>query len=235
MTEPKGGTTRREFLKDTGRIAAATSALAGVTIPSVHAAENNTIKVALIGCGGRGTGAAANAPRSRTDRSSSWRWPTSSRTSWIAHDQLKKEFSDSSKSNTMDVPEDRKFVGFDAYKKAMECLEPGDVAIMATPPAFRWVQFTEAIARKLNVFMEKPITVDGPSTQRMLAARRRLGQEEPQGGRRPDVPPLRCPGRVVQADQRRRDRRPADFSAPIARPARSARRSPRPSPTASAS
>ncbi|AGA30993.1 Gfo/Idh/MocA family protein [Singulisphaera acidiphila] len=170
MTEPKGGTTRREFLKDTGRIAAATSALAGVAIPSVHAGENNTIKVALIGCGGRGTGAAANALsvqqgpiklvamadvfQDKLDR---------------AHDQLKKEFADSSKPNTLDVPDDRKFVGFDAYKKAMECLEPGDVAIMATPPAFRWVQFGEAIARNLNVFMEKPITVDGPSTRRMLA------------------------------------------------------------------
>ena len=51
---------RREFLKNTGRIAAA-SALAGVAVPHVHAAENNTIQVALIGCGGRGTGAAANA------------------------------------------------------------------------------------------------------------------------------------------------------------------------------
>ena len=51
---------RREFLKNTGRVAAA-SALAGVAVPHVHAAENNTIQVALVGCGGRGTGAAANA------------------------------------------------------------------------------------------------------------------------------------------------------------------------------
>ena len=51
---------RREFLKNTGRVAAA-SALAGIALPHVHAGENNTIQVALIGCGGRGTGAAANA------------------------------------------------------------------------------------------------------------------------------------------------------------------------------
>ena len=51
---------RREFLKNTGRIAAV-SALAGVAIPRVHAAEDNTIQLALIGCGGRGTGAAADA------------------------------------------------------------------------------------------------------------------------------------------------------------------------------
>ena len=68
----------------------------------------------------------------------------------------------------MDVPDDRKFIGFDAYKKAMDCLRPGDVVILTTPPAFRWVHFTYAIKKGINVFMEKPITVDGPSTRRML-------------------------------------------------------------------
>ena len=53
-------TSRREFLKSTTKFATM-SALAGVTFPNVHAAEDNTIQVALIGCGGRGTGAAANA------------------------------------------------------------------------------------------------------------------------------------------------------------------------------
>src|SRR6059058_2882743 len=57
---PNNQTSRREFIKNTGRLAAA-SALAGVAIPHVHAAENNTIQVALVGCGGRGTGAAENA------------------------------------------------------------------------------------------------------------------------------------------------------------------------------
>src|SRR5215472_4264910 len=60
MTEPKPSTTRRDFLKTTGTVAAA-SALSGVAVPAVHAAEDNTIRVALVGCGGRGTGAAANA------------------------------------------------------------------------------------------------------------------------------------------------------------------------------
>ena len=46
----------------------------------------------------------------------------------------------------------------------MDCLKPGDVAIFATPPAFRWVHFTYAIQKGLNVFMEKPVTVDGPTT-----------------------------------------------------------------------
>jgi predicted dehydrogenase len=68
----------------------------------------------------------------------------------------------------VDVPEDRRFIGFDAYRKAMDCLRPGDVVILATPPAFRWPQFTYAIEKGLNTFMEKPVTVDGPSTKRML-------------------------------------------------------------------
>ena len=67
------------------------------------------------------------------------------------------------------MPEDRQFIGFDAYRKAMDCLKPGDVAILATPPAFRWVHFGYAIEKGINVFMEKPVTVDGPTTKRMLA------------------------------------------------------------------
>src|SRR6185369_3336098 len=69
----------------------------------------------------------------------------------------------------VDVSEDRKFIGFDAYRKAMDCLKPGDVAIFATPPAFRWVHFTYAIQKGLNVFMEKPVTVDGPTTRKLFA------------------------------------------------------------------
>src|SRR4029079_1372509 len=65
-------------------------------------------------------------------------------------------------------PNDRKFVGFDAYRKAMDCLKPGDVAIFTTPLAFRWVHFAYAIEKNLNVFMEKPLTADGPSSKKML-------------------------------------------------------------------
>jgi predicted dehydrogenase len=63
---------------------------------------------------------------------------------------------------------ERRFIGFDGYKKAMDSLRAGDIVILATPPAFRWVQFTYAIQKGLHVFMEKPTTVDGPSTRKML-------------------------------------------------------------------
>ena len=66
------------------------------------------------------------------------------------------------------MPEDRQFIGFEAYREAMDCLSPGDVVILTTPAAFRWVQFTYAIEKGLNVFMEKPVSIDGPSSRRML-------------------------------------------------------------------
>jgi len=160
----KSTTSRREFLKNTGRIAAASALTAGA-VPHVHAAENNTIQVALIGCGGRGTGAAMNAlsvkngPIKLVALADVFENRVKAR-----YEAIKKRFNDQ-----VDVPEDRKFIGFDAYRKAMDCLNPGDVAIFATPPAFRWVHFTYAIQKGLNVFMEKPVTVDGPTTRRMIA------------------------------------------------------------------
>ncbi len=156
-------TTRREFLKSTGRIAAA-SALAGVAIPHVYAATDSTIQVALVGCGGRGSGAAVNALNTKSGPiklvAMADVFPSRLGDSF---NNLKKELRDK-----VEVPEERKFVGLDAYKKALDCLKPGDVAIFATPPAFRWVHFTYAIQKNLNVFMEKPVTVDGPTSKRML-------------------------------------------------------------------
>ena len=59
-------------------------------------------------------------------------------------------------------------LGFDAFRGAMDSLKKGDVVILGTPPAFRWVQFTYAIENGLHTFMEKPVTVDGPTTRRMF-------------------------------------------------------------------
>jgi len=155
--------TRREFLKTTGRIAAV-SALAGATIPHVHAAESNTINVALIGCGGRGTGAASNALKVKQG-------PVKLVAMADAfQDRLERSYGAIKKSapDQADVPDDRKFVGLDGYQKAIDCLKPGDVAIFATPLAFRWVHFDYAIKKGVNIFMEKPLTADGPTSRRML-------------------------------------------------------------------
>ena len=155
--------TRREFLKTTGKLAAA-SALAGMAIPHVHAAENNTIQIALIGCGGRGAGAANNAlsinkgPIKLVAMADVFEHRLEG-----AYDALSSAHPD-----TVDVPKERKFIGFDGYQKAMDCLKPGDIAIFTTPLAFRWVHFTYAIQKGLNVFMEKPLTADGPTSKRMF-------------------------------------------------------------------
>jgi predicted dehydrogenase len=168
MSDTKDATSRRDFLKDSGRLAGV-STLAGMTLPYVHAAEDNTIQLALIGCGGRGTGAAENAlgikngPIKLVAMADVFPQKLSD-----SHGRLRGKFA-----SQMDVPQERQFIGFDGYRKAMDALKPGDVAILATPPAFRWVQFRYAIDKGLNVFMEKPVTVDGPTTRRMIA----LGEE----------------------------------------------------------
>ena len=139
--------------------------LAGVTLPQVHAKGNDVIKVALVGCGGRGTGAAINA------------LATPGQTRLVAmadvfQDKLNGSYNSINQGNRIpkvDVPNDRKFIGFDGYRRAMDCLRSrSDVVILATPPAFRWPQFAYAIQKRLNVFMEKPISVDGGSSRRMF-------------------------------------------------------------------
>ena len=157
------GPSRRDFLKRSGCVAAAATVV-GAAVPRVHAAEDNTINLALIGCGGRGTGAAVNAMNAR-------RGPVKIVAMADAFkDRLNASYNSlkNSKGDQVDVPEDRKFVGLDAYKNAMDCLKPGDVAIFATPLAFRWVHFKYAVDKGLNVFMEKPLTADGPTSKRML-------------------------------------------------------------------
>src|SRR5260221_5421719 len=135
MSSIQNNISRRELGKRAGQIAAA-SALAGVAIPAVHAAMNSTIQIALVGCGGRGSGAASDALHSKVIP-----------TKLVAMADVYKDRMDSSYAgltrrrdiaDKIDVPNDRKFLGFDAYKQALDCLKPGDVAIFATPLAFRW-------------------------------------------------------------------------------------------------
>jgi predicted dehydrogenase len=161
-------TSRREFIKTTGRVAAI-SALASVAVPYVHAAGDDTLQVALVGCGGRGTGAAGQAMGVK-------RGPVKLvAMADIFENQLKSSYEGLNRDYTdrMDVPPERRFVGFDGYKKAMDYLKPGDIVILTTPLAFRWVHFAYAIEKGLNVFMEKPLTADGPTSRRMI----KLGED----------------------------------------------------------
>jgi predicted dehydrogenase len=163
MSKQAPANNRREFLKDAGALAAGAALVAGAA-PHVHAAEDNTVQLALVGCGGRGTGAAANALSVENGPIKLVAMAD------VFDDKLSNSFQNLSNNfeKKMDVPTDRKFVSFDGYKQAMDCLKPGDVVILTTPPAFRWVQFKYAIEKGLNVFMEKPVTVDGPTSRKMF-------------------------------------------------------------------
>lgn len=120
---------RRDLLAGTGK-AIGLSALAGIALPHVHAADNNTIQIALIGCGGRGTGAATNAlsvkngPVKLVAMADVVAAKMNS-----SYDRLKTQHGDQ-----VDVPPERRFLAFDAFKSAMDALKPGDVVILGTPP-----------------------------------------------------------------------------------------------------
>ncbi len=159
------GPSRRPFLKRTGAIAAA-STLAGVSIPHVHAAENNTIRLALIGCGGRGSGAVGNAMNSIHGPVKLYAMADVVDTRLAkAHQALSRKFGD-----RVDVPKERQFVGFDAYKKAIDCLGPNDVAMLTSFAYVRPLQLEYAVQKGVNVFMEKSFAPDAPGLRRLIAA-----------------------------------------------------------------
>src|SRR6185295_1533191 len=73
-------------------------------------------------------------------------------------------------TSQMDVPQERRFIGFDGFKHAIDSLDKGDLVILATPPAFRPIHFEYAVSKGVNVFMEKSFAVDAPGIRRVLAA-----------------------------------------------------------------
>ncbi|MCC6491837.1 MAG: Gfo/Idh/MocA family oxidoreductase [Pirellulales bacterium] len=165
MSQPESKSDRRQFIK----VAGAATALGALSAPRVFAQSgaNHSLQLALIGAGGRGTGAAVDALTA-----SNYPIKLVAIADLFQHKldgslaALKENFA--AKPELIDVPEDRRFVGFDAYQKAIEALRPGDFAIFASPLAFRWVHFQYAIDKGLNVFMEKPLIADGPSAKKMF-------------------------------------------------------------------
>lgn len=156
---------RRGFVKSSG-VALAGGALAA-TLPlgrGVFAASNDTLKIALIGCGGRGSGAADQALNTADQGP----------VELVAMADAFGNNLDSSlrnlqaqHGNKVKVTEETKFVGFEAYKKAISL---ADVVILATPPGFRPMHFEEAVRQGKHVFMEKPVAVDAPGVRKVLAA-----------------------------------------------------------------
>jgi len=160
-----GSNSRREFLKLSGG-AAAVSALAGVAVPRCHAAEDSTIKLALVGCGGRGTGAVGNAFSTTGGPVKLFAMAD------LFEHRLNGSFNGLSKryQDKVDVPPERRFLGFDAYKKAIDCLGPGDVVLLTTHAAFRPLHLEYAVNKGVNVFAEKSFATDSPAARRWLKA-----------------------------------------------------------------
>ena len=153
---------RREFLKGTAAVAGAVAA-AGIILPKAYAAGTDLIRIGLIGCGGRGTGAANQAlsvPNSNV-KLVAMADAFENRLSGALNELGKKH------ADKLDVPAERKFVGLDAYQKVFEHC---DLVILATPPGFRPSHFEAAVAAGKHVFMEKPVCVDSFGARMVLAA-----------------------------------------------------------------
>lgn len=156
---------RRKFIRNTSLMAGGLLAAPLLSQANYFSGASDVIKVALIGCGGRGTGAATQA------------LSTKQNVQLVAMADAFKDRLDDSYNNILEalaekktrvqVKEEAKFVGFDAYKKAMAM---ADVVILATPPGFRPIHFEEAVNQGKQIFMEKPVATDPAGIQRVLAA-----------------------------------------------------------------
>lgn len=150
--------TRRDFLQKTALSAAAMAVPAGV-----FAQGSDRIKVGLIGCGGRGTGAAWDACSAEQNV-----------VIWSMGDLFKDRLDGSRKHLTdglkerVQVTDDRCFTGFDAYKSVIA--SGVDVVLLCAPPGFRPMHFEAAVEARKHIFMEKPVATDGPGIRRVLAA-----------------------------------------------------------------
>ena len=157
---------RRQFLVTSGQAVAATALAGALAQPRTgYAADKNLIKIALVGCGGRGTGAAANAL--------STAGPTQL---WAMADVFPRRVADSLAAlkekypPQVNVTPERRFSGFNAFREAIDALDRGDVVLLATPAAFRPAHFEYAVEKGIHVFMEKSFAVDAPGIGRVLRA-----------------------------------------------------------------
>jgi len=166
-TVPANGS-RRAFLQHSTSMAVGAVLSAGLSVGrTAYAAGDDTIKLALIGCGGRGTGVAIQALRNKA---------TGNVKLIAMADAFKDRVDDSLRRiqtrlkdpERVDVPEERKFSGFDCHQKAVD--SGADVVLLCTPPGFRPAQFEAAVKAGKHVFMEKPVAVDAPGVRRVLAA-----------------------------------------------------------------
>jgi predicted dehydrogenase len=163
---------RREFVKQTGLLASGLAAAPFLSRANFFSGSADTIKIALVGCGGRGTGAAMQALLTKENvklvaMADAFRDNLDKCYKALTADDLSESTDRPGNiKNKIDVPEERKFTGFDAYSKAIAF---ADVVILATPPGFRPLHFDEAVNKGKHVFMEKPVATDPAGIQKVLA------------------------------------------------------------------
>jgi len=163
-----GKNSRREFVKGSSLLTGGLLAAPLLSKANFFSGSDDVIKIAVVGCGGRGTGAAMQALSSKQNvkiiaMADAFRDNLDN-----CHKSLIEEINNSigSLAKRLDVPEERRFTGFDAYQKAIAL---ADVVILATPPGFRPIHFAEAIKQGKHVFMEKPVATDPAGIQSVLA------------------------------------------------------------------
>lgn len=158
------GLSRRRFIRNSAALVGGAYVSSLPVSAGAYVSGSETLKIGLVGCGGRGTGAAVQALR------------TEGPVELVAMADIFRDELDESYENLMKVddvkefvkvPEDRKFIGFDAYQKA---IAEADVVILATPPGFRPKHFEACIEAGKHVFMEKPLSSDAPGIRRLLKA-----------------------------------------------------------------
>lgn len=161
VSKKEAEVTRRGFVKGTAVVAGAVAANLSLE-RSAFAAGDDTIKIALIGCGGRGTGAASQAlSADKNIKLVAMADAFEDRLNGSLNN-LASRFGDK-----VAVTDDTKFIGFDAYKHAIAA---ADVVLLATPPGFRPIHFEAAVNAGRHVFMEKPVATDAPGVRKVLAA-----------------------------------------------------------------
>jgi predicted dehydrogenase len=172
-TMEKNHTTRRDFIKQTTVVAGGLAALpfASKADGFFQSSPDDTIKVVLIGCGGRGTGAALEAMLSKQNvklvaMADVFRDRLDNCYKLLSADDLSEiTGKPGNVKDKISVPEENKFSGFDAYLKAIPL---GDVVILTTPPGFRPLHFEEAVKQGKHIFMEKPVATDPAGIKKVL-------------------------------------------------------------------
>ena len=153
MPNTPNRSTRRAWLTHTAAIGTALAAPHLLSIPAVHAAGDDRIRVGLVGCGGRGMGAASQT----LSVAGSNVVLTAVADAFEQRALGAPEGLKGMHGAQVDVPTERRFFGFDAHR---QLLEHCDLVLLCTPPAFRPFQFQAAVEAGKHVFMEKPICVD---------------------------------------------------------------------------